>query len=103
MPQKRVMHAAPEALLELHDSEAAIGALIGERDEAASLSWFNCHPRDDGNAGACGNHRQDGGELTALKDDIRLQAGAPAHRERVGTKAMAILEQEKRIVLDLLH
>ena len=103
MLQKRAVDAAAEVLLELHDSYAAIGAIVCKPEKTAAFAFFDRHLGDYGDACAGSHHRQDGGELSALKHHIRLQAGASAGRQGIFPKAVAFLEQKKRIVLDLLE
>ena len=96
------MAATPEVLFELDDSDATIGILIGQGNKGTSFTSFDRHFRHDRNAGTSGNHCQDGCELAALKHDVGLQLGAAAHGKSAVAKAVAILEQKKRIVLNLL-
>jgi len=101
--QKRAVNAAAEVLLELHDSDAAVGAVICERDEAAALALFDGHLGYYRDACTRRHHGQNCGELAALKHHVGLEAGASASRESIFAKAVAFLEQEKRIVLDLFQ
>ncbi len=101
MLQKGAVDAAAEVLLELHDSDAAVGAVICERDEAAAFAFFDCHFGDHGDACASGHHGQNRGELSAFKNNVGLQTGASAGGEGVFAEAVAFFEQEKRIVLDV--
>src|SRR5437867_11111154 len=103
MLQKGAVDAAAEVLLELHDSDAAVGAVICERDEAAAFAFFDCHFGDHGDACASGHHGQNRGELSAFKNNVGLQTGASAGGEGVFAEAVAFFEQEKRIVLDLFQ
>src|SRR5438094_845349 len=100
MLQKGAVDAAAEVLLELHDSDTAVGAVIGERDEAAAFAFFDCDFGDHGDACAGGHHGRNRGELSAFKYNVRLQTGASASGQRIFTDAVAFFEQEKRIVLD---
>jgi hypothetical protein len=101
--QKRAVNAAPEVLLELHDSDAAVGAVICERDEAAALALFDGHLGYYRDACTRRHHGQNRSELAALKDHVGLQAGPSAGGESIFAEAVAFLEQEKRIVLDLFQ
>src|SRR5206468_4978109 len=83
MLQKGAVDAAAEVLLELHDSDAAVGAVICERDEAAAFAFFDCHFGDHGDACASGHHGQNRGELSAFKNNVGLQTGASAGGEGV--------------------
>src|SRR5438477_192245 len=71
--------------------DAAVGAVICERNEAAAFAFFDCHFGDHGDACASGHHGQNRGELAALKDDVGLQAGASASGQRIFTKTVAFL------------
>src|SRR3989442_14195994 len=98
MLQKRAVDAAAEVLLELDDSDTAVGAVIGERGEGAAFAVFHCHFGDHGDACAGGHHGQNRGELAALKDEVWREAGASASGQRIFTKKRAFLLQEKRVV-----
>src|SRR5207244_12081023 len=87
----------------LHDADAAVGAVICERDEAAAFAFFDCHFGDHGDACASGHHGQNRGELSAFKNNVGLQTGASAGGEGVFAEAVAFFKQEKRIVLDLFQ
>src|SRR2546421_10494057 len=103
MLQKGAVDAAAEVLLELHESDAAVGAVICERNEAAAFAFFDCHFGDHGDACASGHHGQNRGELSAFKNNVGLQTGASAGGEGIFAEAVAFFEQEKRIVLDLFQ
>jgi len=102
MLQECALGAAAEVLLQLHDAHPTKGTAIGERHEATILAMFHRHVGHDGNASTGSHHGQDSSELPAFKNYVRLQLGAAACGERVFAEAVSFLEQEKRIVLDLL-
>ena len=96
------MTATPEVLFELHDSDTPIGVFVRQGNEGTSFTSLDRHFRHDRNSRPRGNHRQDGCELATLKHDVGLQLGATAHGESTVAKAVAVLQQQEWIVLNLL-
>ena len=99
--QEHAVHAAAKMPFQFHDSHPSVRALIRKRNEPASFAPLDSHLRHDRNSCAGSYHRQDGRELTTLKNHVGMQAGTSARCESIFAKAMALLEQEKRIALDL--
>ncbi len=101
MFQKCAVYAAAEVMSQLQNSHATVSILITQWNESATLPFFDRHFRHYGHSTAGRYHRQNRGELAALKNDVGLESRPGTHREGILAKAVALLEQQKRVILDL--
>src|ERR1700687_482850 len=85
----------------LHNSHATVSTLITQRNESATVPLFDRHLRHHGDSTTGRYHRQNRGELAALKNDVGLQSRPFANRQGVLAEAVALLEQEKPVIFDL--
>jgi hypothetical protein len=101
MFQKCAVDAAAEVMSQLHNSDAAVSTVITKGNESAPFLLLDRHLRHYRNSAAGCDHRQNDGDLAALKNDIRLRSRPCANRQDILPEAVALLEQEKRVALDL--
>ena len=78
MLHKCAVHTAAEVLFQLDNPNATVRTVIREGQESASFSLLDSHFRHYRYSCPGRHHSQDGSELTALKNYIRLQPGASA-------------------------
>src|SRR5258708_20292861 len=97
------VYATAEVLFQLHNSNPTVRTLICEGQEAAAFPLLDGHFRHHRYSCSGGYHSQDGSELAALKNHIRLQPGASASGQRVFAKAVTLFHQYKSVVRDLRH
>src|SRR5712671_4765372 len=101
MLHKCAVYAAAEMLFQLDNSNATVRTLVRERQKSAPFSLLDRHFGHHRYSRPSRHHRQDGSELTALNNYIRLHPGASAGGQSVFAKAVALLQQQKGIVRNL--
>jgi hypothetical protein len=101
--QEGLLRAATEVLFQLHYTHSPVCSLVGDWNKTTSLPFFECHLRNHRDAGIGGHHCQYRGKLPAFKNYVRLQSRPAARCQRVLTKAMSLLEQQKGIAFNFLE
>ena len=96
-------HASEEAAAKDGGTNGAAGGLVGETHVAAARIFLDGHFGNDGDAHAGAHHVQEAGELTALENNLRIDAGAAAGGYRGVAKAVAIAQEQKRIGAEIVE
>ena len=97
MREKRVMSAGERAPSENDSADRARGGRIVNAHETASRFFVDGHFRNDGNAHACSHQAEKTAELTALKDNLRVEPRTVARGDGGIPEAVAIAQQQKRL------
>ena len=97
MVQERVMRARERASPKHDGADGTLSGGILNANIAATRFLLDRHFRNDGNAHSRSHHAEKAAELAALKNNLRMKAGAIAGGYGVIAEAMAVAEQEERL------
>lgn len=89
------MRAGERASAENEGADGARGGGIVESHKAAARFFLDGHLRNDGDSHAGSHHTKKAAELAALKNNLRVEAGAVARRDGGIAETVAIAEQKK--------
>jgi hypothetical protein len=101
--QKSFVRPGQRSSVQRDDANRARSTLVRERNVAALRAFLHSHRRDNRNTKSCAHHTQDAAELAALKNNFRVETGSLTGRDRSFAEAMAVTQQEKRGILQLLE
>jgi hypothetical protein len=76
---------------------------IGDTDVAAIGFFLDGHFGNDGNAHACPDHAEKATELTAFKNDLRMEARAIAGGNGGIAETVAVAQQQERFSAEILE
>src|ERR1039458_8834672 len=79
--EKRCLQASGGFPFQRNRCNGSHGAVVRERDKAASRALLDGHLRNNGNAEARAHHAENSAELTTLENDLRIEMGALADRK----------------------
>lgn len=86
-----------EAATEYGGADSSAGACIGNAYVTAARVFLDGHFRNDGDAHAGADHIQQAGELTALENDLGIDASAAAGGHGRVAKTVAIAQKQEGI------
>jgi hypothetical protein len=86
-----------EAAAEEGGADGAASARIGDAHVTAAGVFLDGHFGNDGDAHACPDHVQQAGKLTALENDLGIDASAAARGHRGIAKAVAVAQKQEGV------
>src|SRR5580698_391397 len=94
--EEGVVQAGQRAAAEDGGADGASGFVVSDANVAAARFFLDGHFRDDGHAHSGAHHAEDAAELSALKDDLGIEARAIASGHCGVAEAVTITQQEER-------
>jgi hypothetical protein len=95
------LYTAAKVLFQLQDTHAAVSAFINQSNESAPLRFLYHHLWHNGDAVTRSNHGQNGCELAAFENHVQLKVALAANGKGILPEAVALFEQQERIISHL--
>ena len=96
MSEKSVVRTGERTAAKDYGADGANGLVIGDADIAAWRFFLDGHLRNDGNAHARADHAEETAELSAFKNDLRMEACAVAGSNGGIAETVAVAQEKER-------
>src|SRR5271170_6855063 len=103
MRSEGFLGAGFKMMAQVNQSYLARAPFTNQADEAAARLLLNRHPRHGRNTHARRDHGEDGGELTAFKNDVWFHTRLAAGVDYAIAEAMTFFEKQEGVVLKIRH